>query len=181
MSMQRPPGPKGNFLTGNLAEFGADQPNYLWQLAEQYGDMVYFRLANLHIYLLAHSDLVREVLVTQADKFEKAPLDRKILGKFLGNGLLTSEGTLHARQRRLAQPAFHMKRIRTYAEVMVAYSEHLLDEWQDGQMLDMADEMMKLTMAIVSKTLFDADAVTTSGDTAVIIGHAIHDLQTASN
>ena len=85
MSIQRPPGPKGNFLLGNIAEFGADQPNYLLQLAKEYGDITYFKLANFHVYLLANSDLVREVLVAQSDKFEKAPLDRKILGKFLGS------------------------------------------------------------------------------------------------
>ncbi|MCL4266292.1 MAG: cytochrome P450 [Anaerolineae bacterium] len=181
MAIQRPPGPKGNFVVGSLRDFGANPPGFLQQLAQTYGSMVYFRLAHLHTYLLADSDYVREVLVTQADKFEKAALDRQILGKFLGNGLLTSEGAFHARQRRLAQPAFHMKRIRTYAEVMVGYTDHLLAEWQDGQTRDVADDMMRLTMQIVSKTLFDADAVTEAEDTAVSVGRAIHDLQAVSN
>lgn len=181
MTIKRPPGPPGNFLLGALRDFGADQPNYLLQLAKTYGDITHFRLAQFHVYLLANSDYIREVLVTQADTFEKAPLDKKILSKFLGNGLLTSEGSFHARQRRLAQPAFHTKRIRTYANVMVDYTEHLLEAWQPGQTYDVAEEMMRLTMYIVSKTLFDADAVTETGDTAVIVGQAIHDLQTASN
>lgn len=181
MAVKRPPGPQGNFLLGNVRDFGQDPPGYLLHLAQTYGGLVYFRLMQYDTFLLADSDYVREVLVAQADKFEKAPLDRKILGKFLGNGLLTSEGAFHARQRRLAQPAFHMKRIRTYAEVMVAYTDHLLAEWQDGQNRDVADDMMRLTMHIVSKTLFDADAVTESQDTAVSVGRAIHDLQAVSN
>lgn len=181
MTIQRPPGPVGHFLVGNMREFGADQPDYLLNLAKEYRDIVHFRLAQYHIYLLANSDLVREVLVTQADTFEKAALDKKILSKFLGSGLLTSEGSFHARQRRLAQPAFHSKRIRAYADVMVDYAEDLLDEWQASQQRDIADDMMRLTMSIVSKTLFDADAVTGTENTAVTVGQAIHDLQEISN
>ncbi|HRQ37577.1 MAG TPA: cytochrome P450 [Chloroflexota bacterium] len=181
MTVNRPPGPKGHFLLGNITDFSADPPGFLLQLAQSYGGMVHFRLMQYHTYLLADSDYVREVLVAQSDKIEKAPLDRKILGQFLGNGLLTSEGAFHARQRRLAQPAFHMKRIRAYAEVMVDYTNHLLADWQDGQRRDVADDMMRLTMHIVSKTLFDADAVTETEDTAVSVGRAIHDLQAVSN
>jgi cytochrome P450 len=181
MVVKRPPGPKGHFLLGSLREFGADPPGFLLQLAQNYGGMTHFQLLHYHTYLLADSDYVREVLVTQADKFEKAALDRQILGQFLGNGLVTSEGAFHARQRRLAQPAFHMKRIRAYADVMVEYTDHLLADWQDGQRRDVAEDMMRLTMHIVSRTLFDADAVTETEDTAVTVGRAIHDLQAVSN
>jgi cytochrome P450 len=185
MTTKRPPGPKGHFLLGNAREFSAGQADYLMRLVNEYGDIVYFKLAQYHVYLLANPDDVREVLVTQASNFEKAPLDRKILGQFLGNGLLTSEGSFHARQRRLAQPAFHSKRIRAYAEVMVDYTELLLDEWQPDQTRDIAEDMMRLTMYIVSKTLFDADAVTERGRSrigfAVTVSQAIHDLQEISN
>lgn len=182
MSLNRPPGPeKGHFLLGNLSDFGADQMAYLLQLAQTYGGITYFRLAQYHIYLLADSDYVREVLVSQRDKFEKAALDKKILGKFLGSGLLTSDGAFHQRQRRLAQPAFHTGRIRAYAGAMVDYATHMMNDFQPGQTRDVAADMMRLTMFIVSKTLFDADAVTETGDTAVTVGEAIHALQAVSN
>ncbi len=181
MAVKRPPGPAGNFLLGSLRDFSEDQPDYLLNLAQTYGGIVYLRLAHFHVYLLSDSDAIREVLISQRDKFEKSPFDRKILGKFLGNGLITNEGASHQRQRRLAQPAFHSQRIRNYAEVMIDYTEHMLATWQDGQERDMAEEMMLLTMLIVSKTLFDADAVTEAGKTAVSVGNAIHILQEASN
>lgn len=181
MAVKRPPGPAGNFLLGSLRDFSEDQPDYLLNLAQTYGGIVYLRLAHFHVYLLSDSDAIREVLISQRDKFEKSPFDRKILGKFLGNGLITNEGASHQRQRRLAQPAFHSQRIRNYAEVMVDYTEHMLATWQDGQERDMAEEMTLLTMLIVSKTLFDADAVTETENTAVSVGNAIHILQEASN
>ena len=181
MAVKRPFGPKGNLILGNIAEFSEDEPNFLLDNVKKYGDIVYFRLAHVHTYLLGHPDLIREVLVTQSSKFEKAPLDKKILGKFLGNGLLTSDGDFHRRQRRLAQPAFHSKRIRNYAEVMVDYANQMMAGWQDNEIVSVVDEMMRLTMLIVSKTLFDADGITGSGETAVAIGDAMHDLQAISN
>lgn len=181
MAVKRPSGPQGNFLLGSINQFSEDQPVFLLESAKQYGDLVYVRLAHMHTYLVAHPDLIREVLVTQSDKFEKAPLDKQILGKFLGNGLLISDGAFHKRQRRLAQPAFHSKRIQNYAEVMADYANRIMAGWQNKAIVNVAEEMMHLTMLIVSKTLFDADAITGSGDTAETISSAMDDFQAVSN
>ena len=181
MNSQPIPGPKGHFLVGNLPEFVGDQPSFLLNAAASYGDIVHLRLLNQHFYLLSQPDYVRQVLITDRDKFEKSSFDRSILSKFLGNGLLTSEGDFHRRQRRLAQPAFHTQRIDAYAQIMVRYAEQLLEKWQDGENRDITKDMMQLTMHIVSKTLFDAEAVTGSDSTAELVGHAVHDLQTTSN
>lgn len=181
MAVKRPSGPKSSGIMGSASQFSEDEPAFLLESIKKYGDLVYFRLAHLHTYLVGHPDLIREVLVTQSDKFEKAPLDKQILGKFLGNGLLTSDGEFHRRQRRLAQPAFHSKRIHNYAEVMLDYANQIMDAWENEAVVDITEEMMHLTMLIVSKTLFDADAIAESGDTAVTIGSAMEDLQAVSN
>ena len=181
MAVKRPSGPQGSLIMGNANQFREDEPKFLLESVKTYGDLVYFRLANMHTYLVGHPDLIREVLVTQSDKFEKAPLDKTILGKFLGNGLLTSDGQFHRRQRRLAQPAFHSKRIQNYAGVMVDYANQIMDGWQDEAVMDITHEMMHLTMLIVSKTLFNADAITESGDTAETISSAMDDFQAVSN
>ena len=79
--------------------------------------------------------------------------------RLLGEGLLTSEEDFHRRQRRLAQPAFHRARIASYASVMTDYASETRARWRDGDTLDMSEEMMRLTLGIVGKTLFDADVV----------------------
>lgn len=181
MTINRPPGPKGNFFTGSLSAFGEDQTGFLLDTAVNYGPISYFRVAHLNIYLLSSSELIRDVLITKGKQFEKAPLDKQIMGKFLGNGLITSDGDFHRKQRRLSQPAFHTKRIQNYAEIMIDYTNKMMAQWQNGEQIDIADQMIYLTMLIVSKTLFDADAITTSGKTADVIGNAIHVLQGVSN
>jgi cytochrome P450 len=76
----------------------------------------------------------------------------------MGNGLLSSGGELWLRQRRLAQPAFHRERISAYASAMTAYTEQMLHVWRDGEVRDVHQEMMRVTLQIVSSVLFGADA-----------------------
>jgi cytochrome P450 len=71
--------------------------------------------------------------------------------------LLTSEGDLHRRQRRLVQPALHPQRVATYADMMTRFATETSDSWRDGQEIDLHAQMMKLTLRVVAKTLFDAD------------------------
>jgi cytochrome P450 len=129
---------------------------FLTAVARKYGDAVHFKIGPVHLYFFAHPDLVRDVLVTRNASFIKGlALQRaKIV---LGEGLLTSEGELHKRQRRLAQPAFHRERIQRYGEQMVEKAALARARWRDGEELDVGQEMMKLTLAVVAKTLFDAD------------------------
>jgi cytochrome P450 len=91
---------------------------------------------------------------------------------FLGDGLITSEGSFHHRQRRMVQPAFHHDRLAAYASPMILHAERVAANWQDGETRDIADEMMRLTLSIVARTLFNADI----DSDAARIGHAMHDV-----
>ena len=124
--------------------------------AREHGDLPYFRLGPYHAYLVNHPDFVRDVLVTNQANFTKSrALQRARI--LLGEGLLTSEGQFHLRQRRLVQPAFHRDRLAGYAEVMTQYAARLRERCQPGTTLDISDEMMRLTLSVVGKTLFSAD------------------------
>ena len=125
-------------------------------MKEAHGDIAHWRIGPQHLYLFSHPDLIRDVLVTNGRNFHKSRgLERA--KRLLGNGLLTSEDEFHLRQRRLAQPAFHRQRIASYAVTMGEYATRTSERWLDGQTLDMHTEMMRLTLGIVSRTLFDAD------------------------
>ncbi|HYX41770.1 MAG TPA: cytochrome P450, partial [Pyrinomonadaceae bacterium] len=158
-ALKLPPGPRralpGNPLFGFLA-FRRDALGFLTELAREYGDVVFFRMGPQRVYMLNHPDLIKDALVTHQDSFMKGrALQRS--KRLLGEGLLTSEGEYHRRQRRLAQPAFHRQRIESYGEVMIDFAARACSQWQDGATIDLSREMMRLTLAIVAKTLFDAD------------------------
>lgn len=151
-----PPSSPGKRFLGCLLEFRRDPPAFLSSLAREHGDIVHFKLGPQETYLLNHPDYIRDVLVTHNRNFVKSR-GLQMAKKFLGESLLTSEGEFHRRQRRLAQPAFHRQRINAYAEVMTDHATRTRERWRDGDTLDIWQEMMRLTLAIVGKTLFDAD------------------------
>jgi len=157
-----PPLRKGLPILGVLPQFRKNPPEFLQSLAHDQGDLVHFRLGPQHVYLVSKPDWIKDILVTNQSNFTKSRfLERaKVL---LGEGLLTSEGEFHRRQRRLVQPAFHRDRLVGYASAMVECAAHTRQEWTDGAQLDMSREMMRLTLAVVAKTLFSAD-VTTEAD-----------------
>lgn len=163
-----PPGPKSVIPGVNLFSIRRDPIKFLTNLTKRYGDLVYFKLGPQPIFLLNNPDYIRDALVTNNRNFMKGEgLQRA--KRLLGEGLLTSEGEFHLRQRRLAQPAFHRQRIAGYATTMVEYAARMRDEWGPGETRDVAREMMRLTLAIAGKTLFDADV----GSEADEIGEAL--------
>ncbi|HVG43621.1 MAG TPA: cytochrome P450, partial [Longimicrobium sp.] len=115
--LPEPPGPRG-LPFAHLPAFRRDPIGFLERLHATYGDVARFRFGPRRLYLLAHPDQVRDVLVTQHRNFIKSrALQRARV--VLGEGLLTSEGEHHLRQRRLAQPAFHRERVVAMGEGMV--------------------------------------------------------------
>jgi cytochrome P450 len=153
----RPPGPKGLPFLGNLLDFSRDVLRYYREWAQQYGDIVALQLGAWPAVLLNRSDYAEYVLVKNHRNFIKFPFFFRHVGAIFGQGLLTSEGEFWQRQRRLMAPAFHAQRLAGDGDTMVRYTEHMLENWQPGAVLDVHAEMMALTLGIAAKTLFDAD------------------------
>jgi len=159
-----PPGPKGSLLLGNLREFARDNLRFFQGQIRAHGDVVGGRFFNRRFVVLGHPDLVEQVLLAQHRNFVKHSFFWRHVTALFGRGLLTSEGDFWLRQRRLAAPAFHGKRIAAYADVMVTLTERMLDGWRDGEARDAHAEMMRVTMQIVAKTLFDAEVDDEQGE-----------------
>lgn len=103
------------------------------------------------------SDTVRHVLLDNADSYIKSNLTRRLLEPGMGRGLLTSEGAQWRRQRRLVAPAFQHQRIVLYAGPIVAAAARTEAAWEPGSApIDMAKEMSRLTLAIISTIMFSA-------------------------
>src|SRR5208283_1399220 len=160
-----PAAPEVHWLLGNLPEFRRDLLGFVTRCASDYGDFVPLRLGPRQVILLSDPEGIDQVLSGSNRLFVKHYVMR-FLHPLLGNGLLTSEGKLWLRQRRLIQPAFLRQRIESYGAVMVAHTEQMLAEWRDGETRDLHAEMMYLALGIVSKAILDVEA----GDTATEVG-----------
>jgi cytochrome P450 len=172
MSAATVPGPRRRY-PGEFALAVVRRPlTFLPALARDFGDVAAFNIGAQPLVLLSHPDHIRDVLVTHGRQFHKGRgLERaKVL---LGEGLLTSEDDFHLRQRRLAQPAFHRARIAGYGATMAAYARRRADTWADGRELDVAREMAAYTLAVVGKTLFDADIEAEAHEIGEALGTAI--------
>ena len=173
-TLHAPPGPKGHLLGGNVREYARDPLGFLSRCVREYGDVVELRFMGQTIYLLSDPGLIEYILVENNRNFTKTRILKRNR-RLLGEGLLTSEGEFWRRQRRLAQPAFHRKRVAAYGEVMAAFAERSLEVWRDGQTIDVHKEMMHLTLEIVAKCLFDADVGARATDVARAMKVALED------
>ncbi len=151
-----PAGPSQGLKRWSLGPLNNNPLEYFTKVAREYGDVAGLRVLNFKTVFINHPSLIEEVLVTNARKYSKGRVLRANRHVF-GEGLLTSEGDFWLRQRRLAQPAFHRARIASYAATMVDYTERMVQGWRGGEERDAHQEMMRLTLEIVAKTLFDAD------------------------
>lgn len=153
-----PPGLKLNlpfYITRKF--FNPGDPIKLFEyLQRTYGSTSHYRIATSDVFVMHEPEFIREILINQADKFIKERTQRR-MKILLGNGLITSEGDFHRRQRRIVAPAFHRQRIQAYGAVMVDRALAMREEWQPGQEIGALAEMMRLTLQIVARTLLNTD------------------------
>lgn len=161
-------------LLGNLLDIRSQRLDFLLRLSREYGDISVFRVGPRLVTLLNTSEFARAVLVEYADSFEKTPVFRSSGRPLLGNGLLTSENEFHKRQRKLVAPPFQQRRIASYADVMVNYTEQFQSSWADGEKINITREMMRLTLWIVGRTLFDSDVLGEAEELGEALTVAIH-------
>jgi cytochrome P450 len=152
-------GPPGTVGVRNLRRFMDEPLPFLEELATRYGDVVPFRVAGRRWLLLHHPADIEACLVAHAAVLGRDDYSR-ILQRALGSGLLTSEGELWKRQRKLAGAAFTPKRIKGYADAMAAVTARGLDRWTHGRTVNLHEEMSHLTMEVVADVLFGAGVTT---------------------
>jgi cytochrome P450 len=156
------PAPMNNLFSasGLLRAANRNMLDMLSEMQTKYGDTFQFEVMGSRQYVFTQPDHLQEIVLTQASKFYKENSyknEKSGMARFMGNGLVVSDGEFWKRQRKLVAPSMHAKRIHAYAGTMVEYTQGMLDHWRDGAQLDIAYEMMQLTLKIVAQTLFHVD------------------------
>ena len=126
-----------------------------------YGDIVRFPIPRYQIYLLGHPDYVKHVLQDNNKNYPKIPLVDNKFKRISGEGLLTASGPHWLKQRRLSQPAFHRQRIAAFGKIMTDTTAKAIASWErvadTGKTLDFRYELMRVSLDIMSQTLFATD------------------------
>jgi len=155
-NLKRPPGPTAWDSLGYLFEWQSDRFTELLGLHQEYGDIARLRVAGTDLYMIANPEAIQECLVSKHKDFEKSRA-YFALRLVLGNGLVTSEGDFHLRQRRMIQPAFSRDRLRGYGSAMIEFALEARDSYRAGETFDINRSMMHTTLFIVAKALFGSD------------------------
>lgn len=165
-----PPGPRGNILLGNAREIQRDGVKFCVTMAARYGDVIRVRVLSWPNYMVYHPDDVKHVLQENHRNYNKDVYNVNLLKPLLGQGLFTNDGQSWLHQRRLAQPAFHRKRLAAFGTLITSATENMLDRWQasarEQQPFEVGEEMMRLTLCIIGQALFSIDL----SDEANIVG-----------
>ncbi len=166
-SRRRPPGPsRRRNLIETVVGFTTDPLGFVGGRFAKYGDIYYVPNKQGGFYVMRNPEHVHAVLVTHAAKMRKEHSAFELLSRVVGEGLLTTDGDVWRRQRRMLQPAFTQARLADYARTMVDEAARVRDTWRPGSELEVSREMMELTLRVVCRTLFSHDVTGETNDVA---------------
>lgn len=155
-SARHPPGPPQRLFTGSLREFRQDILGFFAECARQYGDISFFRLGHLKCAFINRPDLIEQVLVKDSRHYKKHYAVR-FARPILGNGLVTSDGPLWQRQRKLAAPIFQSHSVLSHVNQIVASTTRLSETWSVGEVRSLNADMLLLALDIIAKALFGVE------------------------
>ncbi len=169
------PGPRGTPVLGSMRDFQRDKLGFIRSLT-RYGDVARYRTAHLTWYQINHPDGIRRVLQENNRNYGKGSLTLNFFKPVVGEGLITSEGALWLRQRRLIQPIFHRRSVAAFGALMTDETLAMLERWrpamEGGEPLDVPVEMARLALDVVTGALFHAHV----GEEPEVIGQAVNTL-----
>lgn len=150
-----PPGPSKRPVK-LLSQFLRDPLQTFMNISNEYGDISYFKLGRQNVYMLNNPDYIERVLIYDHKNFKKGKR-LQTAKRFLGEGLVTSEGEKHDSQKKIIHPFFLPKKISSFGPIMTGYALDMCKNWKDGSEIDIHKEMAKVTLSIICKSMMDYD------------------------
>src|SRR6266567_4381085 len=150
---------RGYPFIGNLPAFTNDRLGLLKRMARE-GDVCGIHFGPFPLIQFNKPEYVQSILVEHAYNFDKGVAIHNTFRPTIGDGIFSSEGDFHRRQRKLMAPSFQPRHIASYADIMGHYGEHIQQTWPDGATIDVNRHMINVTMSVIGKALFDVDVFT---------------------
>ena len=143
----------------DVQEFAEGRIDFIDKMVAEFGNLFQLKLLWIDLLVVCEPKLMRELLVKNVTRVHKEKRTNNIVRRITGDSMLTTEGETWKRKRKLAQPAFHASRIKTYVDVMAAYTHEMVSKWTSGDSYAIDKAFQALTMRIITKTMFDVDIV----------------------
>ncbi|MCB1179978.1 MAG: cytochrome P450 [Leptospiraceae bacterium] len=137
-------------------ELPNDPINFFVKELNDFGDFINYKILHLNFYFIFDPDIIKYVLQENNSNYKKSVFYKE-LERLIGKGLVTGEGKLWKKNRRLAQKAFKKSSIEEFSKIFYEESDIISKEWQAKDELDISKEMMKVTFRIVGKALFSSN------------------------
>ena len=167
------PGPRGLPVLGMMPEMVSDMLGLFMNTTREYGGIAQFKLLNKSYLLVTNPDYVKYIL---QDNYKNYIRGRSVeTGRvLLGNGLPLIDGDFWLRERRMLQPAFHRERLEKLIDAVTTVIDTFMQDWAEkarqNQTLDLDDEMMRLTLTVIIKSMFSSPIE----DKIPALSHAFH-------
>ncbi len=148
-------------LPTRIPEIQRDPLTFMMRNAAEHGDFIHYPLGLWEVYQVTHPAIIKHILQDNNRNYSKNTIQYNTLAQVTGRGLLTSDGELWLKQRRLMQPAFHRRRLEAYSDAIVSATSDMIDRWipsgESQTTVDIDAEMMQVALEIVGHTLFNLD------------------------
>ncbi|MCQ6561433.1 cytochrome P450 [Paenibacillus mendelii] len=158
--------------TANFFRFQRDPLGFLLD-ALHMGDVVSLRTSSFRPTFIVNSpEFVQEILVHQEERFRKGR-SSNVLRRTVGDGLLTSEDHTHREQKKYLKPVFYKERLQAYADIVVDETNRLAAVLEDGVPIPMHDVMMRLTLGIIARSMFNTELDADKAELAAAVDDTI--------
>ena len=149
-----PPGSTGVPVVGDTVNLSRDIFGFYEQLQEEYGRIASYQVFGTNACMVADPDAIERILLDDHESYEKGDILTQTLGDAMGEDLFLTDGAQWQRQRTAMQPAFYRERLNTYVPVMRATAESTINEWVDGNVVELHEAMTQTTIDVLGRTLF---------------------------
>jgi cytochrome P450 len=153
----RPPGPSSRIFGFDLlSQSKADYLGHVEELKQRFGDVVMSQVVHEKIFDIHHPDMIRQLLVDNADAFIRWERGIEVFSKIHGQSVLVTEGEKWKRQRRMLQPGFSTKRMGGYCALMATAMQDALNALEQSEVVNLEFNhwVHQLTMDVIFQTLF---------------------------
>ena len=169
------PDRKGLPLIGSARSYVDDPLEFYMETAREHGAIARYQLGTQEIVQVNDPEYIGRILAQKNDVYVKGEQFQDRIRPILGEGLLTSRGERWESQRRALEPAFLPNEVGRYSTTVTDLTEAYSERWSDGEVLDIHEEMLSLTVEVIAEVLFDVDVSDRteeiSWSVGTIIGH----------